>query len=467
MEWEIWISWIIDAEYLNIDLVSCLFLTMLTGSLVFGLWYGIGRKLEKRGYVNFLYAPLRIVPVFFLFPIVYLFLQIQVQSGEWGGVLFLRTPLLKGICQVLAVIWMAGVVGLAFRVWRECRKETDRLKGQLPVKREVREIFVNVCRLCRVNPKRVQVVQSYGAAGPCLCGIVHPRIVLPVQEYSKEALEVIFHHELTHYRHKDIWWKYITMAVKLIYWMNPVVWKYCRLVDEWSEYACDDTVCRERGGMQRYFGVITDIAQQIGKDRHMLISHLIEDQGELRRRVLRMRENRQKKRKKTWMALAAASGLILASGGTVFAAGYGAAAGYVKLYRLTDVAVEVPLVESTAEIFMDNGPEEGIIVEYGEINPMIERDASIATFIWNIKKKRQMITGDIYLRTGDPFFINARVTPENKLVNVGIVFPNGNRQYVTGTGDVIYRTNIPKSGLYQVFVENISDVEINVTGAYY
>ena len=82
MEWEIWISWIIDAEYLNIDLVSGLFLTMLTGSLVFGLWYGIGRKLEKRGYVNFLYAPLRIVPVFFLFPIVYLFLQIQVQSGE-------------------------------------------------------------------------------------------------------------------------------------------------------------------------------------------------------------------------------------------------------------------------------------------------------------------------------------------------------------------------------------------------
>ena len=463
MEWEIWISWIIDAEYLNIDLVCCLLLTTLTGSLVFGLWYGVGRKLEKRGYINFLYVPLRIVPVFFLFPIVYLILQVQVQSGKWGGVLFFRTPLLKGICQGLAVIWMAGVVGLAFRVWRECRKETNRLKGQLPVKREVREIFVNVCRLCRVNPKRVQVVQSYGAAGPCLCGIVHPRIVLPVQEYSKEALEVIFHHELTHYRHKDIWWKYITMAVKLIYWMNPVAWKYYSLVNEWSEYACDDTVCRERGGMQRYFGVITDIAQQIGKDRHMLISHLIEDQGELRRRVLRMKENRQKKRKKTWMALAAASGLILASGGTVFAAGYGAAAGYVKLYQLTDVAVELPVTESTLEVFMDDGPGEGVVIEYQEIDPLA------ADFCWVIEKNSQKVSSRINLKAKDNIGITVSGTPHNKRIKVGIVSSMGNRQYMiytTGTGIKMFSYQIEKSGAYQIFMENLSDEEVTVKWDY-
>ena len=132
----------------------------------------------------------------------------------------------------------------------------------------------------------------------------------------------------------------------------------------------------------------------------------------------------------------------------------------MKLYRLTDVAVEVPLVEGTAEIFMDNGPEEGVVVEYQEIDPLV------FNVCWNIGKRQQSVGSDIYLRAGNRLVASFIITPNDKSVRAGIVFPNGDREYRTGTDTVVYSKEIEKSGLYRIFVENLNDTEVTVDWTY-
>lgn len=54
-----------------IDVVFCLLLTSLTGSIVFVIWCILGQQLEKVGFINILYRLMKLVMIFFLVPVLY------------------------------------------------------------------------------------------------------------------------------------------------------------------------------------------------------------------------------------------------------------------------------------------------------------------------------------------------------------------------------------------------------------
>ena len=57
-----WTNW-------TVSVVCCLFLTSVTGSVLFVFWYVLGRWLEKAGFINILYALMKFLMLFFTVPV--------------------------------------------------------------------------------------------------------------------------------------------------------------------------------------------------------------------------------------------------------------------------------------------------------------------------------------------------------------------------------------------------------------
>ena len=49
--------------------------------------------------------------------------------------------------------------------------------------------------------------QNAGLTTPLLAGLLHTKLYLPATGYSAEERKLIFYHELTHYCHRDLWYK--------------------------------------------------------------------------------------------------------------------------------------------------------------------------------------------------------------------------------------------------------------------
>ncbi|RKI39201.1 M56 family metallopeptidase [bacterium D16-51] len=115
----------------------------------------------------------------------------------------------------------------------------QQVKKQLGITRAVR-----LCRCSQIN-------------SPMLYGVFCPVILLPDQEYSSREFQYIFHHELIHYRHGDIWIKLLFTVCRGIYWFHPLVqWLYFHACAQ-MEFLCDEAVTAKRGmGEKREYSLV-------------------------------------------------------------------------------------------------------------------------------------------------------------------------------------------------------------------
>ncbi len=80
-----------------------------------------------------------------------------------------------------------------------------------------------------------------GLSSPCLFGLFRPAVYLNAQVNSSN-LEYVLLHELTHWRHGDLWWACLRCVCLSLYWFNPLVWLAARLAKNDGELACDEAV---------------------------------------------------------------------------------------------------------------------------------------------------------------------------------------------------------------------------------
>ena len=61
---------------------------------------------------------------------------------------------------------------------------------------------------------------------PCTAGWIRPVILLPDEysTWSRERLEVVLLHEMSHIRRMDIVPHLLSEVARVIYWFNPLVW---------------------------------------------------------------------------------------------------------------------------------------------------------------------------------------------------------------------------------------------------
>lgn len=94
--------------------------------------------------------------------------------------------------------------------------------------------------------KRIDMACSSLVSTPVLIGAFYPVIVLPQLAYVSngmdEELKYILRHELTHFRRKDVLYKWLVVAVTSLHWINPLMLWIREEISRACELSCDEAV---------------------------------------------------------------------------------------------------------------------------------------------------------------------------------------------------------------------------------
>lgn len=93
-----------------------------------------------------------------------------------------------------------------------------------------------------VGLQKVLPIYTAEIGSPMIVGAAKPVLLLPEISFTEEQLSLVFRHELTHYRRRDIWYKLLLMLANAVHWFNPMVWLMVRAADRDLELSCDEAV---------------------------------------------------------------------------------------------------------------------------------------------------------------------------------------------------------------------------------
>lgn len=224
--------------------------------------------------------------------------------------------------QAAAVIWILGVLFTALRkLWIYRRFVKEVYSGSMeavgqeqisngkfcaacaPVTDErILWQYAEIQRKLRIG-KRVPLYESTVIDIPMLIGLWKPSIYLPqallAQMRGQEnEICLIIHHELVHYKRKDIWYKWLFQAALCVHWFNPLVYVFNRKFNGDCELACDETVLKllSEEGRRAYGNVLLDVAKKdwfegifagkgLGKHGSVPAMTLLEEKSTLKERL--------------------------------------------------------------------------------------------------------------------------------------------------------------------------------------
>ena len=301
-------------------------------------------------------------------------------------------------------------------------------RSAIPCSRETQRVFEETLRRLSLGKmgKRIRAGQSYRVMVPQVTGCFAPMILLPVREYTEEELQVVFTHELTHVKHRDILMKNLALCVRAIHFMNPVAWWIVKGMNRWSEYACDYEACREKGARQ-YYTVILDMVEQYSLIREP-VSRLVE--SILPVTSVRAAEVLQKINEET----------------------------------AEEICEKHCVNDPAEEEYTEAETRPDVKVYDGEVEENAR--ASSATFNWTVYPNSLTRTAKtIRAEAGEWISVSVR-NPSGRTIRAGIIHPNGSKRYVSGTTEVSHTFTISETGYYRVYVENPGDTTISVSGAY-
>lgn len=225
------------------------------------------------------------------------------------------------ITDILLTLWLAGVIACVLWQGIGYYRLIRNLKGKSrSVERaDLHTILQEQCAdliIDREIPLRV----SSAADCPMLAGFIHPTLYLPDERISRTDAAFIFRHELTHYKHGDLWLKLLLLAARCLHWFNPLVHLIARFAQEDIEAACDDAVVRGHDGAYRraYGETILRSAIAQAQKRKALVSCFGDDKKTLMRRFEGLFDKSVKKR---GVALVVMIALLVGSLGCVVAVG--------------------------------------------------------------------------------------------------------------------------------------------------
>ena len=120
-------------------------------------------------------------------------------------------------------------------------------------------------------------------SSPLLIGFFHPCIVLPDTGTPERDFQYIVLHELTHYRRRDMFYKWLVQVAACLHWFNPLVHRMSREITRACEFSCDEAVLTVIGcdNAQTYGKTLLDAMAAVGKYRENLGSVTLSENKQL------------------------------------------------------------------------------------------------------------------------------------------------------------------------------------------
>ena len=141
---------------------------------------------------------------------------------------------------VLVVLWGTGAVVVFIRTAR-------RILSYSKIRKKI--TFTESAQVDRVihrlQLKRIKVFVSQSIGIPYVTGVINANIYLPDIDISDEMLEVIIKHEYQHFRSRDILLKSFYLLLYIVFWWNPIIYAFQRVLDRLLELRCDSLVTKK------------------------------------------------------------------------------------------------------------------------------------------------------------------------------------------------------------------------------
>lgn len=120
-------------------------------------------------------------------------------------------------------------------------------------------------RVCIKKP--IELCVNPLISSPLLIGFFHPCIVLPSVDISEKDFQYIVLHELTHYKRRDMFYKWLVQVTVCLHWFNPFVHLMSREITKACEFSCDEAVLIKMGygNAQEYGNTLLDAMAAVGR----------------------------------------------------------------------------------------------------------------------------------------------------------------------------------------------------------
>lgn len=283
--------------------------------------------------------------------------------------------------RIIETVWLAAVI--LFVCWQMTRYFILRRRLLLTSveapEADACECLAGGC--ARRKWRRIRVVKNPCIRTPFTVGVWKHWIVLPDREFEREELDLICLHELVHIRSRDILYKMVCLGILLLHWFNPMAWFLIREYGITAEQYCDAEVAKtlETGEKRKkYARLLVNLAVEEAGIPAVFQDHFAKGEKQMKRRINRIVNGKQRKRMICPLFLAAA---MFSTSLTVFAYQVESSA-QLKLFEdvsdseeiymfagedpyVTEIA-ELPFHGAT-EIFIEDGTGK-IYRYYGEDN---------------------------------------------------------------------------------------------------
>lgn len=152
----------------------------------------------------------------------------------------------------LVLLWAAGAFGFLTYTAAQWMRLNSKIKcGALPdflketVDTSKKELGIHT---------NIKVSIQDWLISPALSASLKPTLLLPkrmLQSKDTQALHFSIRHELTHFKRRDHIVSLLLMALRCVYWFNPVVWLAFGRIQTDMETACDVAVTARMAGEER------------------------------------------------------------------------------------------------------------------------------------------------------------------------------------------------------------------------
>jgi len=153
---------------------------------------------------------------------------------------------------IISLIWFFGMIAFLFCTLTAYVIFLIRLHKYSRV--------VSLCEIKCFTDKKITIRKTDKISSPLMTGIFKPILLLPETSLSPNQLNNVLAHEMTHFKRKDILYKWFTVIVKCIHWFNPAVYCISRHIDMECEVSCDLAVLKEMDDEQEHCYIDTILA---------------------------------------------------------------------------------------------------------------------------------------------------------------------------------------------------------------
>lgn len=152
------------------------------------------------------------------------------------------------------LIWAAGMLMMLFYkvISYNAFVRFVKIRAEAVTDSVILDLYQAELIFAKVN-RKIPLKINDRLGSPMLVGIIRPILVIPSLETNTDNLRYIFRHELTHYRRRDVLYKWLVQITKCVHWFNPLVYMIGKQIDQGCELSCDEVIIKHldhaaRGG---------------------------------------------------------------------------------------------------------------------------------------------------------------------------------------------------------------------------